>query len=108
MKKTIPCPECRGRGFINYSTDNSMCATSCNNCNGTGSLEVTMTNFDRIKAMSVEEMAEMLYEEMESTMCYCDFCEHYKHHAPHCSAPDIQQGCLNAIKKYLESEVQGE
>lgn len=30
------------------------------------------TNFDRIKAMSVEEMADMLYEESETTYIYCD------------------------------------
>ena len=60
MKKTIPCPECCGKGFISCYADNSMWATNCNNCNGTGSLEVTMNNFDRIKAMSVEEMAEFI------------------------------------------------
>lgn len=68
----------------------------------------TNTHYDRIKAMSVEEMAEMLLEKMEKTMSYCNFCEHYKFYAPHCSATDIKQGCLGAVKKYLESEVQEE
>lgn len=60
------------------------------------------TNFDRIKAMSVEEMAEFLSDIVEC--CYygkCERCAIYKVvGSVDCVSEDI--------KKYLESEVQGE
>lgn len=100
MKKTIPCPECRGRGFINYSTDNSMCATSCNNCNGTGSLEVTMTNFDRIKAMSINELTQFLFVHQFTKCSHCAYFQKI------CSGNYFDdKSCTTGIKLYLESEV---
>ncbi len=59
-KKLISCPRCGGNGFITRSTDNSIWAENCGNCNGTGLVEVTMTNYDRIKAMNIDEMSEFL------------------------------------------------
>lgn len=93
MKKTIPCPECCGKGFISCYADNSMWATNCNNCNGTGSLEVTMNNFDRIKAMSVEEMADFLLEVHSNGWVMG-------------ANDDLEDPLYN--KEWLESEVQGE
>lgn len=56
-----------------------------------------MTNFDRIKAMSVEEMAEFL-ENMEYGECYC--CP-YRNKV----CPDT---CKIGYKEFLESEVETE
>lgn len=51
-----------------------------------------MTNYERIKNMSVEEMEEFLFDMTDCQTCratlLCD-----------------DNGCKNAVKKYLESEV---
>lgn len=61
MNKRIPCKRCSGRGFINwtFSEGNTGTATSyiCPDCNGSGDIVVPMTNADRIRAMSDEELA---------------------------------------------------
>jgi hypothetical protein len=57
-----------------------------------------MTNFDRIKAMSVEEMAKLL--------CDCSDCGNGR-----CYGNDLctqGDGACNGLVKWLESEVQGE
>ena len=55
------------------------------------------TNFDRIKAMSVEEMADMLQENIHT----CDFCIKK-------DADCREEHCKDNIKKWLESEVEEE
>ena len=66
MNKHIPCKRCDGRGFINwtFSEGNTGTATSyvCPDCNGSGVSVVPMTNADRIRAMSDEELAEFLID----------------------------------------------
>lgn len=61
MNKHIPCKRCSGRGFINwtFSEGNTGTATSyiCPDCNGSGDTVVPMTNADRIRAMSDEQLA---------------------------------------------------
>ena len=68
-----------------------------------------MTNFERIKAMTVEELAEMLFDEANNSYNYCDYCPNQRYYAPHCAAADTKTGCKNAIMQWLneESEVQG-
>lgn len=66
-----------------------------------------MTNFERIKAMSVEEMAEMLFDESVNHYTYCDGCPYQSLIAPHCSANDVQNGCVNSIQRWLKSETEG-
>lgn len=62
MNKRIPCKRCSGRGFINwtFSEGNTGTATSyiCPDCNGRGDIVVPMTNAERIRSMSDEELAE--------------------------------------------------
>ena len=57
-----------------------------------------MTNFEKIKAMSVEEMAEEIYTNVACRSCNL------------CPAEDIcadaANGCIHTIEKYLESEVE--
>lgn len=62
-----------------------------------------LTNADRIRAMTDEELAEMLLEESESSTSYCDYCEKQSLYAPHCTAGnDLQESCINAIKNRLQ------
>lgn len=66
---------------------------------------VSNTNFDRIKAMSVEEMAEHIYlhdDRLNDVVC--------KTMHKHCPFGDnvTPQNCVSCVKKWLESEVQGE
>ena len=58
------------------------------------------TNFDRIKAMSVEEMAEFLMNVNNAYAmdCMCGMSE--------CKHPDIDDNCAICFKEYLESEVE--
>ena len=75
MNKRIPCKRCSGRGFINwtFSEGNTGTATSyiCPDCNGSGDIVVPMTNADRIRAMSDEELAVVIMcpYDMEHPLC---------------------------------------
>ena len=64
-KKLVNCPQCGGFGFTStpVSTDYeiTVCRTkTCELCHGAGVIEVPMTNADRIRAMSDEELAKLL------------------------------------------------
>ena len=56
-----------------------------------------MTNYEKIKAMSVEELADLLdYGE-----CHC--CAYYKTNSP---VDCLDCVCKDGVKKWLESEVE--
>lgn len=57
--------------------------------------EDKQTNFDRIRTMSIEEMADMFQKNIHT----CDFC--IKKDAAEC----VDEHCKDNIKKWLESEV---
>ena len=64
--KLINCPQCGGFGFTStpVSTDYeiTVCrAKTCELCHGAGVIEAPMTNADRIRAMTDEELAELLF-----------------------------------------------
>lgn len=64
-----------------------------------------MTNYERIKAMSVEEMAEFIEKDMLELEGGCVKAYHKCEYVITCGS------CVNApecIKKYLESEVEEE
>ena len=65
-----------------------------------------MTNYERIKEMSVEEMAEMLLDESENNFTYCNYCNHQSYYAPHCQSTDFETDCRYAVKEWLNSEVE--
>lgn len=65
-----------------------------------------MTNFEKIKQMSVENMAEMLLDESEKHFTYCNHCSHQSFYAPHCTSSNLRIDCIHAVKKWLESEVE--
>ena len=63
--KLVNCPQCGGFGFTStpVSTDYeiTVCrAKTCELCHGAGVIEVPMTNADRIRAMTDEELAKLL------------------------------------------------
>ena len=58
--KEVPCMECNGKGFIAKFGEYSVWSKRCPNCGGTGIVKVPMTNADRIRAMSDEELAKWL------------------------------------------------
>ena len=57
MIKEVPCMDCDGKGFIAIFSEYSVWSERCPNCGGTGIVKVPMTNADRIRDMSDEEMA---------------------------------------------------
>lgn len=60
--KFVHCPECGGSG---YPTAYGPCfnhAKKCDRCKGTGAIEVPMTNADRIRSMSDEELFDFCIE----------------------------------------------
>lgn len=65
-----------------------------------------MTNYEKIKAMSVEEMAEFMFDENTNNYNYCNFCKEYKYYAPHCSSNDFEKDCKKARMEWLEREVE--
>ena len=84
-----PCPFCGGFGFTStpVSTDYeiTVCrAKTCELCHGAGVIEAPMTNADRIRAMSDEELADMLWKTGGNYRAVCaepvvDYNEHYEH-----------------------------
>lgn len=67
MKKNIACPNCKGNGYITIMTGNrndycGVASKMCPACDGTGVQLADVTNADRIRAMSDEELAEWMAE----------------------------------------------
>ena len=61
--KLVICEKCLGTGHVNGGNENSTWSKTCEDCHGTGFSRVPMTNADRIRAMSDEELAELLANE---------------------------------------------
>jgi hypothetical protein len=54
------CNKCWGTGHVHGGDDNSTWTKTCEYCKGIGFIRVHMTNADRIRAMTDEELAEWL------------------------------------------------
>ena len=67
MKKKAMCSKCEGRGFyskFSYTEDgtcNGVSSIVCDRCHSTGSVEVDMSEFDKVKEMALDELAIYLY-----------------------------------------------
>lgn len=57
MMKEVPCPKCQGHGFISNFNEYSAWAETCSDCSGSGVIMQPMTNADRVRTMSDEELA---------------------------------------------------
>lgn len=62
-----------------------------------------MTNYERIKSMSVEEMANAIH----SIDYPCEFCMQNRHR-DHNGLCNASGSCVDGIKRFLESEVETE
>lgn len=60
-----------------------------------------MTNFDRIKQMNIEEMANEIVSQVVNIEC-CNDCK-YKYFK--CNSPDYHIFCTERMEEWLESEV---
>ena len=58
--KKIVCYNCGGHGFITTTYENGQTSAICPVCGGIGSHEIQMTNADRIRSMTDEELAEAI------------------------------------------------
>ena len=58
--KKLVCYNCGGHGFITATYESGQTSDICPVCGGIGTHEIQMTNADRIRAMSDEELAEFL------------------------------------------------
>ena len=58
--KKIVCYNCGGHGFITATYENGQTSAICPVCGGIGSHEIQMTNADRIRSMTDEELAKLL------------------------------------------------
>lgn len=61
------------------------------------------TNYEKIKNMSVEDMAAFMYDENENNYNYCDYCQHQRARAPHCVSINIQEDCIKARVNWLKA-----
>ena len=60
--KKIVCYNCGGHGFITATYESGQTSAICPVCGGIGTHEIQMTNADRIRAMTDEELAELLFQ----------------------------------------------
>ena len=82
MIKEVPCMDCDGKGFIAKFSEYSVWSKRCPNCGGTGIVKVPMTNADRIRAMSDEELSEFIsrieigdFGQQVYGKTFCDMCK---------------------------------
>jgi hypothetical protein len=53
----VDCPKCSGYGYFIKLDAASMWREYCEECGGSGTITVPITNFEHIKEMSIEELA---------------------------------------------------
>ena len=58
--KKLVCYNCGGHGFITATYENGQTSAICPVCGGIGTHEIQMTNADRIRSMTDEELAEAI------------------------------------------------
>lgn len=101
MIKEVPCMECNGKGFIAKFGEYSVWSKRCPNCGGIGIVKVPMTNADRIRAMSDEELSDIF---LRADFCKC--CEHEKDGVCNyiCAYPNIPlyDGCKQAALTWMK------
>lgn len=73
MQRPETCPNCKGNGYVpNFSYDesgncNGVSSVACPICCRKGYVLVSMTEFDRLKQMSLDELAMYLYHYAHSS-----------------------------------------
>ena len=103
MIKEVPCMDCDGKGFIAKFSEYSVWSERCPNCGGTGIVKVPMTNSDRIRAMSDEELAAFLERVHVDT---CSACCDNLYWCRRNNAPEPV--CKNHFLEWLQQPCEGE
>ena len=88
--KKIVCYNCGGHGFITATYENGQTSAICPVCGGIGSHEIQMTNADRIRAMSDEELAEFI-KHIKVRAAFCKAVKNNDAFEELCSAEWLQQ-----------------
>ena len=74
MTKTITCDKCNGRGYFtveHYGHDYAgVTVLRCEVCQGKGTVDVAITNADRIRSMTDEELAAVISQK-EGLVQFC-------------------------------------
>ena len=91
MMKKVPCPKCDGWGHISVVGENSISSYRCAECCGTGQIEIHVTNADRIRSMSDEELAKFIPNWSYTNACKCG--EHYV---------DCNNECEKCVAEWLQ------
>lgn len=60
--KLVICEKCWGTGHVHGGEENSTWSKTCEDCRGIGFVRVPMTNADRIRGMSDEELAKLIVD----------------------------------------------
>ena len=99
--KKLVCYNCGGHGFITATYENGQTSAICPVCGGIGTHEIQMTNADRIRDMSDEELATFISE-------IADECERNTECNQHCYGCDIEycvrESCLNWLQQPAEED----
>ena len=93
--KKLVCYNCGGHGFITATYESGQTSYICPVCGGTGTHEIQMTNADRIRAMSDEELATFISE-------ITDECERNTECNQHCYGCDIEYCVRESCLKWLQ------
>ena len=93
--KKLVCYNCGGHGFITATYENGQTSTICPVCGGIGTHEIQMTNADRIRVMSDEELATFISE-------IADECERNTECNQHCYGCDIEYCVRESCLKWLQ------
>ena len=93
--KKLVCYNCGGHGFITTIYESGQTSTICPVCGGIGTHEIQMTNADRIRAMSDEELATFISE-------IADECERNTECNQHCYGCDIEYCVRESCLKWLQ------
>ena len=97
------CEKCWGTGHVHGGDENSTWSKSCEDCRGVGFVRVPMTNADRIRDMTDEELAKECVKQFPMYLwptdvrtIYFDFDNHNKNNA------------INAWIKWLQQPAEGD
>lgn len=104
---TAVCPACNGRGHINGGTEHSSWSRTCERCHGTGYTMVPITEGDRIRAMSDEELARFIQDVADLGTEYGDFCQQKMEcsHLLECDEDIPDEWCMKCRIEWLRRPV---
>lgn len=98
------CKDCRNRGKkrnCKFYTDVSNYAERCKDFE-----EIKLTNADRVRSMSDEELAQMI---TSGELCaICPFCKYYGTDSCYLENEDAHKNCDSGIIEWLRSEAEAE